>query len=115
MTNLLNQMFCSCNDCFICDQQEDDAFDNLVEELQPLIEMRDSLNVKNLIEEGKPEDGEEEFSRESRKIRLGMMRSCMVKTMQYSYDFQRNGKTKYGFPAERKRLEKKKPFQFARC
>jgi hypothetical protein len=104
-------------DCSVCNESSflQEQEETLFNDLDALVQMRDEMNISNLLEEGKPEEGENEFSRESRKIRLGMMRSEMVKTMQYSYDFQRNGKTKYGFPAERKRLEKKKPFQFARC
>lgn len=114
MTNLISKMFCYCGDCFTCDNQEEDSFENLLDELQPLIEMRDNLNMQNLSEEGKSELGEEEFSRESRRLKLGMMSYWEIKTMKYSYDFRRNGKGKSAFPAERKRLEKKKSFQFAR-
>jgi hypothetical protein len=59
--------------------------------------------------------GENEFSKESRREKLGMMKEWNIKTMQYSYDFQRNGKKKYCLGSERKKLEKKKPFQFARA
>jgi hypothetical protein len=112
---MTNDIFGEC-DCSVCNENTflQEQEETLLNEIEELVKMRDNLNMANLLEEGKPELGENEFSRESRKIRLGMMRSCMVKTMQYSYDFQRNGKTKYGFPAERKRLEKKKPFQFSR-
>lgn len=109
MTNLISKMFCYCGDCFTCDNQEEDSFENLLDELQPLIELRDNLNMQNLSEEGKSEPGENEFSFESRRLKLGMMSFWDRKVSKYSFDFER----KYA-PFDMKKF-KKKSFQFARA
>lgn len=111
MTNL--NLFCSCDECFFSNQEEE-VFDNLLDEVEELVKIRDSLNMQNLLEEGKPEPGENEFSFESRRLKLGMMSEREQKPRDW-YSFAPPGKReRYCPPKQKEKLEKKKAFQFDR-
>lgn len=112
MTNLLNQMFCNCDDCLCSSEQEEDSFDNLLDEVEELVVMRDSLNMANLLEEALPELGENEFSFESRRLKLGSL-DIWERSIKKDWHFAPRGMSRSAYLWDEK-PRKKKQFQFSR-
>ena len=87
-------------------------FDDLINEVEELVQWRDNFNMANMLEEGKPEEGEEEFSRESRRLKLGML-DVWERSVKKDWHFSPRGLSRSAYLWDAK-PKKKKLFKLAR-
>jgi hypothetical protein len=109
---MTNDIFGEC-DCSSCNENTflQEQEDILLEELGVLVAVRDSLNMANMLEESPSEPGENEFSFESRRLKLGMMHEW-ERSRKKDWYFAPTGLAKNAWD---EKPRKKKQFQFARC